>query len=114
MDLAGDMELAEAFVHYVVGRVLAEREQLLSIRDRLNAGVPLTPLATRWLDELADPGRRPRVDLALRPGGVLAILNGLCAAAEAVEAPAVTAPVVFRTLWSLWGGAASLSATDEV
>ena len=35
-------------------RVLAEREQLLSIRDRLNAGVPLTPLATRWLNDLAD------------------------------------------------------------
>ena len=35
-------------------RVLAERDQLLSIRDRLTAGVPLTPLATRWLNDLAD------------------------------------------------------------
>src|SRR6185436_12141628 len=35
-------------------RVLAEREQLLSVRDRLAAGVPLTPLAERWLNNLAE------------------------------------------------------------
>ena len=35
-------------------RVLAEREQLLSIRDRVAAGVALTPLAQRWLNDLAD------------------------------------------------------------
>lgn len=59
------------------------------------------------------PGRRPRVDLALRPGGVQSLLNGLCAAAEAVEAPTVTSPVVFRTMWSLWGGAEPFNAPDE-
>jgi Bax protein len=35
-------------------RVMAERDQLMSIRDRLAAGVPLTPLAKSWLEDLAD------------------------------------------------------------
>ncbi len=33
MDLEGDMELAQEFVHYVVGKVLAERRSELSILD---------------------------------------------------------------------------------
>ncbi len=35
-------------------RVLSEREQLLSIRDRLTAGEPLTPFSQLWLDALAE------------------------------------------------------------
>lgn len=35
-------------------RVTAEREQLLSIRERLAAGVPLTPYAQNWLEQLAE------------------------------------------------------------
>lgn len=51
------------------------------------------------------PGRRPRADLALRPGPPHAAVNGLCSAVESIAPPAVTAPVVFRVAWSLWGGA---------
>ncbi len=51
------------------------------------------------------PRRAPRADLALRPGPPHAAVNGLCGAVEAVAPPEVTAPVVFRTMWSLWGGA---------
>jgi Bax protein len=65
-------------------RVMAEREQLLSIRERLVAGVPLTPLAQSWLEQLAERYETPadkldelvrRVDIvppsmALAQGGV--------------------------------------------
>jgi hypothetical protein len=51
------------------------------------------------------PARGARVNLALRPGPAIAALNGLCARAEEVDAPTVTAPVVLRLLYALWGGA---------
>ncbi len=59
------------------------------------------------------PGRRPRADLALRPGPPHAAVNGLCGAVESIEPPAVTAPVVFRIAWSLWGGADESPAAPD-
>jgi hypothetical protein len=50
------------------------------------------------------PNRAPNTDIALRPGPPPRVLNGLHAAMTAVEAPAVTNPVVFRVFYSLWGG----------
>lgn len=59
------------------------------------------------------PGRPPRADLALRPGPPHPSVNGLCGKVESIPTPEVTAPVVFRTMWSLWGGAEAPLTADE-
>ena len=49
-------------------------------------------------------GRAPMIDFALNPGPAHAALNGLHRALMAVSAPEVTAPVVLRIYYALWGG----------
>lgn len=51
------------------------------------------------------PKRRPSASVALRPGFAHPTVNGLCARVEAVPAPEVTGPAVFRVEFALWGGA---------
>jgi len=51
------------------------------------------------------PQRRPSAAVALRPGVAHPTVNGLCARVEAIAAPTVTGPAVFRVEFALWGGA---------
>ena len=51
------------------------------------------------------PRRRPSAAVALRPGVAHPTVNGLCARVEAIAAPEVTGPAVFRVEFALWGGA---------
>jgi len=60
MDLEGDMELAQEFVHYVVGRVLSEREAELAVLDE-NTGA----LKTRC-ERVMKPFKRLHYDEAAK------------------------------------------------